>query len=223
MRCKWPVAILAVVASAGAAGAPLADPLAPVDDTLVVVHAPQRGPTKPDILGTVALRAGVTGYDVRWRRVSAADQSDARVVAMAAIAQAAGTDRAQRIASVQAQVKRKVRWSHDLDNYRVADYWAGAGETLTRGAGDSEDIAILKLQVLKAAGFPSHDLYLSVGRDRRRGADTLLVVHADGRFYALDDREMRALPTASDARFEPVITLGRDQAWVHGRRIVGIR
>lgn len=220
MRFKGLITVVIGLASAAVSAA---DPLAPIDDTLVVVEGRPVSVAKPDILGTVALRAGVTAYDVRWRRVSAADELDSRILGMAAIARTAGTDPALRIASVQWQVQHKVRWGHDLDTYRVADYWAGAGETLTRGVGDSEDIAILKLQILKAAGFPSRDIYLSVGRDRRRGADTLLIVRAAGRFYALDDQAMRALPQVRDAQFEPVITLGRDQAWVHGRRVVGIR
>jgi hypothetical protein len=65
------------------------------------------------------------------------------------------------------RVGRRIRWRRDLDTYHVSDYWAQAGETLTRGEGDSEDIAILKMQVLKAAGFAPRDIYLSVGRDRR--------------------------------------------------------
>jgi predicted transglutaminase-like cysteine proteinase len=40
----------------------------------------------------------------------------------------------------------------------VADFWANAGETLRRGTGDAEDIAIAKMQVLKAAGFDPKDL-----------------------------------------------------------------
>ena len=47
------------------------------------------------------------------------------------------------------EVNQRVRWMHDLDNMGVGDFWANAGETLRRGTGDSEDIAIVKMQVLE--------------------------------------------------------------------------
>jgi predicted transglutaminase-like cysteine proteinase len=132
---------------------------------------------------------------------------------------ASGHDPLSRLAAVHTDVGRRIRWQRDLDTYRISDYWAQAGETLTRGQGDSEDIAILKMQVLKAAGFSARDIYLSVGRDRSRGADTLLLVRIGGDFYALDDRSPGPLRAHGAGRFDPVITLGRNNAWIHGRRV----
>jgi predicted transglutaminase-like cysteine proteinase len=196
------------------------DRLAPIDLGMITVDARARAPMSPDIFGTVALDAGVTAYGARWRRVSAADQQDARVQALAAAAIASGPDALVRLAAVHSDIGRRIRWERDLDTYRISDYWAQAGETLTRGQGDSEDIAILKMQVLKAAGFSSRDIYLSVGRDRLRGADTLLLVRVGGDFYALDDRSPKPLRAHGVGRFDPVITLGRHNAWIHGRRLV---
>ncbi len=187
------------------------------ESVLVVGRRPMAAmPEKPNLFGTMALASGVTPYDVRWRRVSAADQSDPRVIALAA--KLRGLDRLSMLDAVQAEIGRRVTWRRDLDEYRVSDYWANASETLTRGRGDAEDIAITKIQVLKAAGFPASDLYISVGRDRSRGLDTLLFARANGRFYVLDDREARPLTPEEHARFEPVITLGHKSTWLHGRR-----
>ena len=174
-------------------------------------------PTQPDVFGTVALDAGVTVYDARWRRVSAADERDPRLLAIAA--RLSGLDPAAKIALIQAEVRRRVSWRRDLDVYHVSDYWAQAGETLDRGMGDSEDIAILKMQLLKAAGFSPRDIYLSVGRDSTRGADTLLLVRAGDAFFALDDRSEAPLSAVEQARFTPVITLGKGIAWLHGHRV----
>ena len=154
----------------------LEDPLTPA----IVVVAPSAKPSSPDVFGTVALSAGVTSYDVRWRRVSAADRSDPRVLAIAAVAN--GLDSYAMLVAVQAEVRRRVMWKRDLDGYKIYDYWAEAGETLSRGFGDAEDIAVVKIQALKAAGFNPRDLYISVGRDRTRGLDTLLIARANGRF-----------------------------------------
>ena len=76
------------------------------------------------------------------------------------------------------------------------------------------------MQVLKVAGFSPRDIYLSVGRDRLRGADTLPVVRIGSVFYALDDRSLEPVRALGGARFKPVITFGRNIAWIHGRRIV---
>jgi len=191
----------------------------PLDHGTLVVSGPVMAPASPDIFGTVALGAGVTAYGARWRRVSAADEADPRITALAAAAVASGGDPLTRLAAVHAEVGERIRWRRDLDCYRVSDYWAQAGETLTRGEGDGEDIAILKMQILKAAGFAPRDIYLSIGHDRSRGADSLLLVRVGGEFYALDDRQPQPQRASAGLRFKPVITLGRGSAWVHGRRI----
>ena len=173
-------------------------------------------PISPDVFGTVALMAGVTIYDARWRRVSAADQMDPRVLAIAATAN--GLDPLGKLAKIQSEIARRIVWRRDLDGYHIADYWAEAGETLSRGFGDAEDIAILKIQALKAAGFDPRDLYISVGKDKSRGFDTLLLARAGGRFYVLDDRATMPLTPEQHGRFEPIITLGQKTSWLHGRR-----
>ena len=207
-------AALVSTATASASGI---DPLAPIPVCSVLVTG-RSTPTSPDIFGTVALSAGVTPYGARWRRVSAADERDRRVRALGAAVSAASLNPVARLASVQNEVKRRVRWRSDLDTYRVSDYWAQAGETLTRGAGDGEDIAVLKMQILKASGVPARDIYLSVGRDRNRGADTKLLVRVGGEFYALDDRGARPV-LAQGRQFTPIFTLGKYGTWIHGSRV----
>jgi predicted transglutaminase-like cysteine proteinase len=220
MRFKIVGSAAAILLAANSASAAQpGDSLVPVDSGTVVVSAPVLVPASPNIFGTVAVGAGVTAYGARWRRVSAADEFDPRIRALAVAAVASGSDPLARLASVHAAVSQRIRWRRDLDTYHVSDYWAQAGETLTRGEGDSEDIAVLKMQVLKAAGFAPRDIYLSVGRDPARGADTLLLVRIGNDFYALDDRSPQPLPALGGARFKPVITLGRNSAWIHGRRI----
>ena len=190
----------------------LEDPLMPA----IVVVAPSANPSSPDVFGTVALSAGVTSYDVRWRRVSGADRSDPRVLAIAAVAD--GLDPLGMLVAIQSEVRRRVVWKRDLDGYKIYDYWAEAGETLSRGFGDAEDIAVVKIQALKAAGFNPRDLYISVGRDRSRGLDTLMMARANGRFYVLDDRAERPMTPEQHGAFEPIITLGKGISYLHGRR-----
>ena len=172
-------------------------------------------PASPDVFGTVALNAGVTFYDARFRRVAATDARDPLVQRLAA--GAAGLDPIAKLKLIQEEVRQRVHWAHDLDNMGVADFWANAGETLRRGTGDSEDIAIVKMQALKAAGFNPKDLYISVGRHSTRGAHILLLARTAAGFFALDDDAI--LPASQNTRFTPIITLGQGMSWIHGRRV----
>ena len=106
----------------------------------------------------------MTFYDARFRRVANADRDHPILVEIAG--QLRGLPAHQQLAIVKSEVQRRVRWAHDLDTMRVADLWANAGETLERGAGDSEDIAIVQMQALKLAGWNPRDLYISIGRER---------------------------------------------------------
>lgn len=175
-------------------------------------------PASPDAFGTVALNAGVTFYDARFRRVSATDARDPLVMRLAA--GAANLDPIAKLRMVQEEVSRAVHWQHDLDNMGVADFWANAGETLRRGTGDAEDIAIAKMQILKAAGFDPKDLYISVGRHSSRGAHILLLARTASGFFSLDDQE-GMMPAAQNRKFTPIMTLGQGMSWIHGRRVGG--
>ena len=174
-------------------------------------------PASPDVFGTVALNAGVTFYDARFRRVASTDTKDPLVMGLAAAA--SGLDPLAKLQMVQREVNKRVRWQHDLDNMGVADFWANAGETLRRGTGDSEDIAIAKMQVLKAAGFSPRDLYISIGRHNVRGAHVVLLARTAGGFYVLDDANFNPMTPAQHGRFTPIMTLGQGNSWVHGRRV----
>ena len=185
-------------------------PVRPASHPLILAR-----PASPDVFGTVALNAGVTFYDARFRRVASTDARDPLVQRLAA--GAAGLDPVAKLRMIQSEVNKRVRWAHDLDNMGVADFWANAGETLRRGTGDSEDIAIVKMQALKAAGFNPKDLYISVGRSSSRGAHILLLARTAAGFFALDDDTIG--PASQNTRFTPIITLGQGMSWIHGRRV----
>jgi predicted transglutaminase-like cysteine proteinase len=176
-------------------------------------------PASPDVFGTAALNAGVTFYDARFRRVAAADARDPLVQRLAA--GAANLDPLGKLRLIQEEVNRQIRWMPDLDNMGVADFWANAGETLRRGTGDSEDIAIVKMQALKAAGFNPKDLYISIGRHNVRGAHILLLARTAAGFFVLDDPVQGGgiTPAAQNSRFTPIMTLGQGMSWLHGRRV----
>lgn len=177
-------------------------------------------PISPDVFGTAAIGAGVTFYDARFRRVSLADRNDPAVLAIADTLR--GLSPVEQLATVQREVLARVKWSTDLETMHVADLWANAGETLRRGAGDSEDIAIVEMQALKAAGFNSRDLYISIGRQKPVGAHIVLLARTPEGFVVLDDRVGRPMLAHSSRQFTPVLTIGEGKSWIHGRRISGM-
>ena len=177
------------------------------------------GPAAPNVFGTATVGAGVTFYDSRFRRVAKTDRNHPLVMSMAK--PLIGLSPEQQLTAVHTAVAQKVRWAHDLDTMRVADLWANAGETLERGAGDSEDIAIVKMQVLKAAGWNPRDLFISIGREKGIGAHIVLLAHAPSGFYVLDDRASRPLSPREHARFTPILTLTEGKSYIHGRRVSG--
>lgn len=183
------------------------------DRSLVKTH----GQPSPDVFGTVALNAGSTRYDARFRRVAAADMSDPLVQQLAA--GATGLDPIAKLRAVQQSVNSRVRWARDPGTAGVADFWANAGETLRRGTGDAADIAIVKMQVLKAAGFDPRHLYITIGGHRARGAHILLLAKTANGYFVLEDHGDRLETPAHHRLFSPVITVGEGGSWLHGRRI----
>ncbi|MEP7315636.1 MAG: transglutaminase-like cysteine peptidase [Sphingomicrobium sp.] len=173
-------------------------------------------PASPDVLGTAAIGAGVTFYDARFRRVSNTDLDHPLVKQLAA--PLAGLSPEAQLFRAQAEVLSRVRWSHDLDNMKVADFWSNAGETLERGAGDSEDIAIATMQVLKAAGFDGRNLYISIGRDRKVGQHIVLLARTASGFMMLDDHIRHPVSARGSQNFTPIFTIGQGKSWIHGRR-----
>ena len=170
---------------------------------------------RPNVFGTVALPAPARRFAAGWERARRDASGSPRMAAL--IAPARSLSRDQQIAFVQAAVHRRIRWRSDATEWRRQDYWASAAETLGRGAGDMEDRAIVKLQALKCLGVPARDLYLTVGRDRVGGPETVLIVRSGGRYLVLDDTGGAPFPSDRRPDFEPAVTLGFGGSWLHGR------
>lgn len=175
-----------------------------------------RGNGAPDIFGTVAIPANVSRYAAGWYR-SRMDASSHPAMRRL-IEPARGLPMEARIAFVQQAVHRQIRWISDATEWGAHDYWASAAQTLERGAGDMEDRAILKLQALKALGFRSRDLFLTMGRDKVGGPIIVGIVRLNGRHYVLDDTGGAPFVTDQRPEFEPMLTFGANMSWLHGRR-----
>ena len=73
-------------------------------------------------------------------------------------------DGVRQLAAVNDFVNDAITYVEDRQQYGVSDYWALLSETVLRGQGDCEDIAIAKLQTLAYLGWDLSHLALLVGR-----------------------------------------------------------
>ncbi|HXH54113.1 MAG TPA: transglutaminase-like cysteine peptidase [Sphingomicrobium sp.] len=162
----------------------------------------------PAVFGTAVIAAHATPYDGRWSKV----QSQGLAAGARIAFKARNLHGVERLRFVNRAVNAAIEYRTD-----TSDSWASASESFSRGAGDCEDYAIAKMQVLRAAGVTASDLFLVIGRDLAARADhAMLIVRAENTYWVLDNfyNEVRADSAYRD--FRPVITLSNRGSWLHG-------
>jgi predicted transglutaminase-like cysteine proteinase len=158
-----------------------------------------------------------TPLDARWRAVEHAPLSGAPARFAAALK---GFDEVQRLQVVNGYVNHRVHYETDERQFGRPDVWSSANQTLRSGRGDCEDYAIAKLQMLRAAGFSEHDLYLTIVHDPVRREDHAVVVaRAAGHMFVLDDGTDEVLDSREVSDYRPVLTFASYGEWTHGYRI----
>lgn len=222
------------------ASAPAAPPsaLAPPDEADVRI-SPRPGAfvrlTAPvHVFGGVEIGVGKTVLSGKWTNVLADQASgyfesdcigpdsvcgapSTRRIAEA-IAAARSEPPRKAIQRVNAAVNRALRFTDDIDQYGVRDYWAKPSESLRSGRGDCEDYAILKYWALKTLGVPEEAMRLVIVRDVRRGLDhAVLAVSENGDNLILDSLFNEVRSDASLRNYEPRVSFGSEGAWLHGR------
>ena len=118
---------------------------------------------------------------------------------------------------VNAEVNASIAYRSDSDNYSKFDYWADAIETMSRSAGDCEDLAILKMWLLINLGVNPDDLYIVVVRSRRLAAQhAVLAVRKQGTFLILDSLAREIAPADEIRDYIPVFSVNGRSIWLHG-------
>jgi predicted transglutaminase-like cysteine proteinase len=172
-----------------------------------------RGPD--DFLASARVSIKHTNFDASWNRVRR--ESLPRGLTRELAGLGAGRSGSDMLGAVNAWTNARVRDVDDRLQYGQADYWASASTTLTRRAGDCEDVAIAKLQILAAMGVERSDMYLTITRDLIRNADhAVLVVKADGKFWLLDNATDQLLDAAASNNYRPIMSFSTARSWLHG-------
>ena len=166
-----------------------------------------------DFLASKRVRMGKTQFDGQWRKVSRERLS--RRAARRALTVVHG--KADPVAAINAYVNKAIEYREDRDLFGKADHWAGARRTLALGKGDCEDIAIVKMQLLLAAGYGRDDLVLTLARDTvRRNDHALLMVRRGEGWIILDNGTDTLLDGAQSYGYRPIVSFGAREAWIHG-------
>jgi predicted transglutaminase-like cysteine proteinase len=126
---------------------------------------------------------------------------------------------ADRIAYANLAINRLVAFADDAE-FGATDVWLTPLETLARGRGDCEDIAIAKFFLLLAGGLAAGEVCLPYARRRaavaagRSGAHVVALARrpfADP--LVLDNLTPAALPVSCRDDLEPVFSFDRSDVW----------
>ena len=144
------------------------------------------------------------------------------------IASASALREEARLERVNAFINRRIVFDGDISVWGKSDYWATPLETLGQGAGDCEDLAIIKYVSLRMAGVPARKLRLIYAKARVQGVDgPVSLAHMVLAYYAtpdaapliLDNLNGKILPAAQRKDLQPIFSFNSDAifAGVSGR------
>ena len=186
-----------------------------------------------DVLGSIALAVSQVPQSRRWRSLleeratpyfadscSASEPSCAgklRGRLAEAVAIARIQDDRDAIDTVNKAVNSGLKYKRDLDGYGVQDYWATVDETLTRGTGDCEEFAILKMWMLLAAGFDRSQIRLQLVKLLKTGEDhAILVVDTGATRLVLDNLSAWVRDNGEVSEYLPLLSFVGEDAFLHG-------
>ncbi len=113
-----------------------------------------------------------------------------------------------RLGEINRAVNLSIRPVSDWDQYGVADFWSAPIATLSAGAGDCEDYAIVKYVALRKSGIVPDDLRLVLVYDTRREMDHAVVaVRLDQEWLILDNRTLIMVNAGEALHYHPLIVL----------------
>lgn len=170
-------------------------------------------PPAPDIFGFFAVPLGSPNVSRKWIASRSVSLDETRGRWSELVDQAGKPGDPDPLVLVNRWVNRHVRYVDDA----YGDEWAPAFVTLTRGWGDCEDLAIAKMELLKAIGIPQDDMFVVLLREKyRRIEHAILSVRRNDRMYVLDSRTDRILPAEQVDDYLPTFSFTGSFGWIYG-------
>lgn len=100
-----------------------------------------------------------------------------------------------------------IQYMHDDVNWGEREYWSTPREMLDRGAGDCEDYAMLKFNLMLAAGYPTEHMFILVGMHNDPygddGGHAILAFRYLGDIWIMDNNFNSIIPLSDYRTFEP--------------------
>jgi len=127
-----------------------------------------------------------------------------------------------RLAAINRAVNFSIKPVSDWAQYGVDDFWSAPLVTLSAGAGDCEDYAVVEYMALREAGIAPDDLRLLIlYYPRRRTNHAVVAVHLGEEWLILDNSTL-IMVNSSDARhYRPLFVLDHRGVGVFGFDGVG--
>lgn len=170
-------------------------------------------------LGTRAIPVKRTRFDDRWDHVRRAAPAGLMQAKLHRANVSSGLNERELLARVNQWVNREIAYVGDDRNYRQRDFWATAEQTIARGSGDCEDFAILKMQMLRAAGIDADRMKLVLLRDLAANADhAFLLVQTGAGKLVLDNVTDGLYDGSRSNSVRPVLSFSENRRWVHAYR-----
>jgi predicted transglutaminase-like cysteine proteinase len=113
-----------------------------------------------------------------------------------------------RLGWINRAVNLSIKPISDWVQYGHADFWASPLQTLSSGAGDCEDYAIVKYVALHHLGIALDDLRLLIVRDdSRQAVHAIVAVHYERKWLILDNRTFAMLDAEQSRHYYPLFVL----------------
>jgi predicted transglutaminase-like cysteine proteinase len=113
-----------------------------------------------------------------------------------------------RLGIINRETNLAIKYTSDVRQFGVSDYWATPFETLGSGKGDCEDYAIAKHAILRAANWSTDDLRIVVLWDSLlRDFHAVEAVRDHGTWWILDNRSMTIAEDQNLRHYHPIFII----------------
>lgn len=203
-----------------------------IDSTMTASIGPAHEPTAPvrrsapnyNVFKSVVVPVGKLPAFAQWTKVKpkagvVADlcagsfcDTPAGLKLAAAAEQAGGLSQVEALKLINREVNRAIAYRSDK-----ADIWQTLAQSAARGAGDCEDFAIAKMELLTRLGFAPEQLQFIVLKDTRRQLyHAVLAVHVGGKRYILDNLSNTAASDDIFRTYKPIASFVGAKSYIHG-------